>query len=116
MNGDAKRTYGCVTTWENEAGEALTLHRIGPTKDGLRSAAAEALAFDPTFRLASYSTPQTIYSDVSGGRLDRTNPDSARTYGKRLPPPLPEAIVLGMIGRLDLLHPRLTRWGRDMRE
>ena len=71
---------------------------------------AEVLAHDPTFRLVAYCTPDTIRTDLTGGRAD-----SYEQNGKAAPVPLPEVKVLGLgtVGRRDLLHPRLNRMVED---
>ena len=86
-NGRERAEYGCITTWKNDAGKTLTLHRAGSPPKALGAARDAVRSLDPTFRLLSYSTPETVYRDLT---RDRTNTD-ART---------PEAIL-----GFDLLHP-----------
>lgn len=100
--------YGCTVTFENEAGQTLVLHRVGPPSRALAALCDEALALDPTFRLVSYSTPDTILSDVRG----RYTADQRSAAGRSQF--TPEGGVLSRIGRLPLLHPRLR--GIGMRE
>lgn len=101
LNGQARAEYGVITTWKSLAsGRTLTIARMGAPTAALRESCDKATALDPTFRLISYSTPQTIYSDMQGDREG-----GAQKY--RTAPTLPETIVLGRIGRQNLLHPDL---------
>ncbi len=63
-----QKKYGLIVTFENPAGQTLTLHREGPPKEALRQAIAIALAKDETYRVASVSSPETIYRDLQGSR------------------------------------------------
>jgi hypothetical protein len=113
MSGSARAKHGSLTTWENAAGETLTIHQTGPLRAGLRETARRALALDPSFRLVSYSTPDTILTDLTGGRADFIRPAPAdpvrASYGMANPVTLPEQNVLGQAGLGHLLHPRLVR-------
>lgn len=92
-NGRLAREYGCTVTFENEDGATLTLHRRGAPEAVLAALCDEAKAIDETLRVVSYSSPATILTDVTGPptRLGRYR----------------EATILGMVGRLEMLHPRL---------
>jgi hypothetical protein len=105
LSGQQRPLYGFTTTWENEAGQTISAHRKGPLRAMLRKLCDEVLAIDPGYRLVSYSTPDTIVVDLDGRVLKR------ESDGR--PVPLPEAVLLGGIGRLELLHPRLR--SRDQR-
>lgn len=112
MNGKNRELYGCLTTWEREDGYALTIHRTGPLKAALRTAAAIALGEDESYRLVAYSTPATIYSDLTGARADALQPPRGfkATYSKPMPKQLPEVNALARAGLpRALLHPRLER-------
>lgn len=92
---------GFVTTWENQAGELLTVHRKGRPTATLAEVADAVTARDPSFRLVCYSTPDTILRDLAGGnRISFEHPTTKVLH-------LPERNVLSRIGRADLLHPRL---------
>lgn len=105
LSGHARAEHGSITTWENEDGKTLTLHRSGPMRETLGETVREVLALDPTFRLVCYSTPESILTDLAGNRRDAADWQS----GNALPIALPEVKALAMIGRRDLLHPRLNR-------
>jgi hypothetical protein len=83
------------------SGDRLTLHATGPAGLAVSGLCATALARDPSYRLISYSTPETIYGDMQGNRADIVGPT-----GLVRRQPRPEAQILGRIGRIDLLHPR----------
>lgn len=89
--------FGCTVTFENEAGKRLTYHRTGPPADVLRQLCEAALAKDDTYRVISYSTPQTIYTDLQGER-------ESETYSLKKEPTLPEEQALGRIGMLHMLR------------
>jgi hypothetical protein len=116
-NGDVRKKYGSLTTWENAEGKTITLHRTGQMVAALRDAAATVELRDPTFRLVSYCTPETIHSDLLGLRSDFVKPEGSNhwSHGKSQAAPLPEQVALGRIGRGDLLHPRFANRGRDWR-
>ena len=91
---------GCIVTIENmQTRERRSYHVPGLRTVGIRRIASLCDELGTDWRIASYSTPTTIATDLSGGRFLET----------------PEAIVFGRIGRRDLVHPRLTahtQWGR----
>lgn len=112
LNHASRAKYGCLTTWEHPDGRTLTIHRVGKPLTALREAASIALGECEEMRLASYSTPETIYSDLIGARADAMQPARGfkATWAKSMPKPLPEQIVLGQAGLSpELLHPRLKR-------
>lgn len=113
LSGEQRAKYGCILTFENEAGQVFVLHRTGPIKYGIREACAIALAHDETFRVVSFSTPQSIYTDLTGGRADALidPPKSSlkASYSKAKPIPLPEIMALGTAGLREMIHPRLVR-------
>lgn len=92
-NGRLSAEYGCTLTLENDGGETLTLHRAGRPETVLGMLCDEALQIDGTLRVISYSSPATILADVTG-------PPTGTGRHR-------EATVLGMVGRLQMLHPRL---------
>src|SRR4051812_16350582 len=92
-NGRISAEYGCTVTFESDGGERLTLSRVGAPERVLGELCDEALQIDETLRVICYSSPATITADVTG---PPTRNGRAR-----------EATVLGMIGRLEMLHPRL---------
>ena len=110
---DGREKYGVIVTFENTAGELLTLHQLGPPSEALLVVLARALASDETFRVVSYSNPQTIYVDLVGGRADYFDQN-----GSNNPKPMPEVLALGRLELSHLCHPRLqgaNRTGIDLR-
>lgn len=99
---------GITTTWKNEYGELLTVHRTGRPTRILAEIAAGVTRDDPTYRLVSYSTPDTILRDLQGTRMIRRR-GNGRSTSPAVELKLPESYTLGAIGRLDLLHPSLAR-------
>lgn len=99
MSGQEKAQYGCVTTWENAEGQLLSVHRTGPPLAVLREIAADVQAVDASFRLVSYSTPETLMRDLDGNR--RT------VRGRNNQLLLAEQNLLSRIGLAHLTHPRL---------
>lgn len=93
-NGQERARYGCTTTWKNADGNLLTVYRGGSPREAVVSIAADVIALDGTYRLLSYSTPETVYRDVA--MADARQNTKART---------PESAVLSMVGLPHLLHP-----------
>lgn len=103
---------GITTTWKNESGELLTVHRTGRPGRILAEIAADVTRLDPSYRLVSYSTPDTILRDLQGTRMLRKHSRNRHDVpGTELK--LPEPNALGKIGRLDLLHPDLMAKDHD---
>jgi hypothetical protein len=103
-NARERALWGCVTTWQNADARTLCMYRSGPPRRGLLSAIEAVMSLDLTFRLVSYSTPETVYRDLVAGRRQ----DHARS---------PESLALAQVGRLDLLHPSalttfVDKWDR----
>lgn len=96
LRGELRTAYGVTVTVENAEGKTLTLHRHG--RGALERVCDDAVALDPTFRIISISTPETIYGDLAG-RLP-----SSKT-GAII---LPEHQRLGNIGRMAMIHPRIA--------
>lgn len=74
-----------------------------PPREAVVALCEAALRKDPTYRVIAYSTPETIFADISGARGDVVG-----AWGKDQRRPLPEATVLGHVGLQHLLHPRLA--------
>ena len=115
ISGRDRARFGCIVSFENADGQTLTLHRVGAIKHALAAACDDALSLDETFRVVSYSTPETIHTDMTGGRRDvemesRLSQRMGWSYAKTHPVPLPEAQALALVGRRHLLHPRLDRY------
>lgn len=90
-----EQAYGATLTFENAAGELLTIvRRHVSTYEAVRQACDLALEQDDTYRVVSLSTPHTIYADLIGNRR----------LGQ-----FPEQQTLATAGRKQMLHPRL--WG-----
>lgn len=94
LSGIERAAYGFVCTFENAQGETLSAHRVGRTDATLPPLLDELAALGGDWRLASYSTPDTIRLDVMGERGE---------------PPyhFPEVSLLARLQRRELLHPRL---------
>lgn len=100
FSGRDRAAYGCLISFEADDGSTLTLHRTGPRAKAIRTAVAIALAQDETYRVVSYSTPETIFTDLTGGRVD----------GEHGPVALPEIFALGLAKLpIELCHPRIRR-------
>lgn len=102
-NGTQRKEAGCTCTFEAADGKRITMHRFGSPTGGVRDMCETALAADPTYRLISYSTPESIHSDITGARADGQGPEN--TTARRA---LPEQLILGRIRMLHMLHPRLV--------
>ena len=89
--------YGCTLTFENDNGQRLVVVRKGPPMAGFRQACAIALSHDETFRVISYSTPETIFRDLTG----RMVMDGNTTVM------LPELQLAARYGLRHMLHRRL---------
>jgi hypothetical protein len=101
LSGQARDEYGCIMTFEAADGARLTLHRTGSARESVRALCEIALERDPSYRLLSYSTPETIYGDMRGARADVVG-----SQGKTQRSTRPEAQALGRVGLIDLLHAR----------
>lgn len=86
--------FGATVTFKNERGELLTIERLGTMKVALAACCDAALELDPTYRVLSVSSPQSIYTDLQGSRPRQDE--------------RPEKRALASIGRQDLLHPSLA--------
>lgn len=78
LSGGLERSqYGCICTFENEEGKRLVLH----DRDEAPGKVAQELwdyaeSLDPSFRLVSYSTPDTTYTDLIGRKgVDQEKPN-----------------------------------------
>lgn len=102
MNGRERALFGCTVTFENADGNTLSGHRTGSPLAGLAELCDAALELDPSYRVVSYSTPQTIYADLKGREIGGgVEYKSSRVTGV-------EITVHSKIGRREMLHPRLT--------
>lgn len=105
MPRTARHGFGITTGQRFETGVTVTFsdgtarHFTGSARDALTDAAAHADSRD--LRVRTISTPQTIYRDLHGTReqLDTDKDKKHRSTGTNTP----EARMLGMIGRKDLL-------------
>jgi hypothetical protein len=96
-----RAVYGATVTARASSGETITLVRTGMTAlEAMRSIAAVLDALDDDFRVVSVSTPNSIERDLFANRL-ALDGDSA---GYAI---MPEIMMLGRIGRTDLLHTSL---------
>jgi hypothetical protein len=100
---EGRGIYGVIVTFESESGQILTLHCDGPPQKALERLLRQAEAKDPTFKVGSYSNPQSIYGDLVGSRANYVD-----ETGHPQAPNWPEAGALARIHRLDALHPRLA--------
>lgn len=94
LGGRERNLYGAIVTFENGAGERLSIHREGTAVQAVRSACAIALAMDETARVICISTPETIYTSLTKDRNRRGNG--------------PEARILRKAGFYGAIHPRLV--------
>lgn len=102
QSGQRAAEYGAIVTYENAAGKVLTFHEPGNIGQVLEHGWTEAQAWDPTFRIVSICTPQTIYTDLQGARMPR------KDHGSQTPI-FPEHQLVnngGAKGR-PMLHTRL---------
>lgn len=102
MSGRERKELGATCTWENERGQVFVTVTRGSITENLPVTIANVLSLDPTFRLVSYSTVDAIITDLLQHRRDTWSPAL-----NRAPRFLPERWILSMIGRRDVLHPRL---------
>jgi hypothetical protein len=92
-----REEYGCIVSSENADGKTLVIHRVGASRVALKAACEIAGELDETFRIVSYSTPNTIYADLRGRKIQEgfTTPMSV------------ECTVATGAGLRRMLHPRL---------
>lgn len=98
---------GCIITFENAAGERLSGHRVGKPMTAFRELCDAALELDPSYRVVSYSTPETILTDLRGRQVQdmRTAERGGGT--------IPERTACGMAKRRAMLHERLRGSSRS---
>ena len=101
MSGQERAELGCVLSFENSEGKTLVLHRTGPLVQGCADMCDLAESLDPSFRVTAYSSPATIYTNITGGRMrlrglaqPRVRPGDApprerRAEPRRAPPHVP---------------------------
>jgi hypothetical protein len=94
-NGQQAANAGITCTFVAENGRKHTSTLSGSPTWALGELCDEALEIDPTMKLLSYSTPDTIYSDLNGRHTKETHLQ------------VPELQVLGRIGRREMCHPSL---------
>ena len=88
---------GATVSFENTAGERVTVARPGNATAAVRECVDAVRAIDPSMLVVAISTPQTIYSDLRGRDLDDRG-----VYDV-----LPEMAMLRTAKRFDACHPRL---------
>lgn len=93
--GRQREASGFIVTVKNADGKTLSLHRTG--RGALSRCLDDALILDPTFRVLSISTPESIYNDLQG------RASHPRTHEVQLPEPS----QLGRIQRMEMLHAEL---------
>jgi hypothetical protein len=111
LHSDERAHYGCTVSFENATGDRRTRTRSGSPSLVLAALCDEALALDPTYRVVSYSSPQTIYGDLVGARADRVQRRQGNTEGVQRSA-FPEAAMLAQVRRSEMLHPRLRLYDR----
>jgi hypothetical protein len=87
-----------VTVREQDTKELRTFHRPGLMADAITDACAQIDRLPGRWLISTISTPRTIAADLAV----RNSSD------QRAKPLRPERILLGQIGRLDLLEPYKT--------
>jgi hypothetical protein len=100
MSGQERAEAGAIISFENESGQRLTLHRVGPIIQAVQEACALAMIHDESYRVVAVSSPSSIYADLAGRMPVK--------HGEGVPRYLyPEANIVGQAGLDALLHPRL---------
>lgn len=95
---DTRRVAGViVTAREQLTRREIVLHRAGV--DVMESIIETLERKHGDWRVLCISSPETVYRDLQGTRLQSEIDDIL----------LPERYALGRVGRLDLLDPSLTR-------
>lgn len=97
-----RKLVGCTVTVENmRTGRMISWHIEGERGAALRNAADRIDRLGPAWKVVSYSTPQTIRSDLASVRVqsDVRHPGAIEA---------PETMMCSRIGRVDLVHPRLV--------
>jgi hypothetical protein len=107
FSGRDRGAFGCIVTFENAAGDTLSGHRPGKPLAALTQLCDAALELDPSFRVVSYSTPETILTDLRGRQV-RDMRTAERGGGS-----IPEPFACGMAKRREMLHPRLRGGSRS---
>lgn len=101
LKGSAERAeYGCIVTFENAARQRLVLARVGPPMKALKIACDDAREADSTFRIVSYSSPETVYRDLVGRTTGESDSRSILSV---------EVQVATRAGLREMLHERLIR-------
>jgi hypothetical protein len=103
LSGRERAAVGCLMTFEAADGSRLTLHGFGSAAATVGALCDAALAREPSFRLIAYSTPETVFADITGGRADFTH-----SSGEPQRRALPEMRALALACRKEMLHPRLA--------
>ena len=103
---EERDSAGCIVTLADlVSGQTHTMHVPGMRRDALRFVVRWCDLAPGDWRVLCYSTPSTILADLTGARASLGNgPHHASGITVA-----PEVVVLGSIGRLDLLHPSLDR-------
>lgn len=96
-NGQQSADAGVTCTFVGSDGTRWTQTLAGNPSWALNELCNEALERDESMLLISYSTPDTIYSDLRGRRHSASKANQ----------PTPEFQSLGRIGRRDMCHPSL---------
>lgn len=99
-NSRERAEYGCIVTFENDDRKRLVLTAQGAPRLALSKCCDRALDLDPSFRVVTYSTPETVYQDLIGRTQFVSRSGDYRRQGS------PESQVLGRIGRGDMLAGR----------
>ena len=98
--GRERAEYGCIVTFRSndEPGHVWTIHKLGPPLKALRAACDEALNIDESFRVVSFSTPETVYGDMQG-----RSPQRGHTTVQSM-----ESKILGRAKLYGMLHQSLV--------
>lgn len=89
---DERAKYGVIITFERPGVCPLTIHSIGTVKAAIRRTCDMVASMHPDWKVVCISTPATIYADLPG----------RKNHSRQ-----PEAMLLGLAGRKEMLHPRL---------
>ena len=96
--------YGVIATLESADGSVVQTREFRSIGGRVKNATCELADYCDRHGLyvTCISSPQTIYADLKG-RDDHLNSHA------------PESIILGQIGRMNLLHPRVAARRKDTR-
>jgi hypothetical protein len=109
---ERERTGVIVTVREQTTGQLHTFHEVGQAKRAMLTVADLVDAMEGDWKIVALSTPTSIFRDLQGLRGELAA--SAIAPHRALSDPRTnEMMMLGLIGRMDLLQP-LRSPGADL--